>query len=114
VTGTIQGKELVQYDFTPEQYQALVRLTATLSTVFPKIKCAYPKDAKGKLVPEKLPEDELDKYQGVLGHFHIQTNKTDPGPAFQWDYVIGNARKLMNGGMSEAADETSRGHMRAR
>ena len=114
VTGTIQGKDLVQYDFTPEQYQALVRLTATLSTVFPKIKCSYPQDANGKLVPGKLPDDELDKYQGVLGHFHIQTNKTDPGPAFQWDYVIGNARKLLNGGMSEAADETSRGHMRAR
>jgi N-acetyl-anhydromuramyl-L-alanine amidase AmpD len=114
VTGAIQGKELVQYDFTPQQYQALIKLTATLSRVFPKIKCRYPQDANGKLIPAKLPDDELEKYQGVLGHFHIQTNKTDPGPAFQWDYVIGNARKLLNGGMSETADETSRGHMRAR
>ena len=112
VTGTVQGKELVQYDFTPEQYQALVKLTATLSRLFPKIKCDYPRDTTGQVIPQKLPDDELDKYQGVLGHFHIQTDKVDPGPAFQWDYVIGNARKLLNGGMSEAADETSRGHLR--
>ena len=114
VIGTIQGKELVQYDFSPQQYQALVKLTATLSKVFPKIKCDYPRDANGKLIPEKLSDDELDKYEGVLGHFHIQTNKVDPGPAFQWDYVIGNARKLLHGGMSDAADETSKGHMRER
>ena len=24
-----------------------------------------------------------------MGHYHIQTNKDDPGPALQWDYVIG-------------------------
>ena len=114
VRGTVQGKELVQYDFTPEQYQALIKLTATLSKVFPKIKCDYPRDAAGKLIPQKLPDEELEKYQGVLGHFHVQTNKTDPGPAFQWDYVIDNARKLLNGGMSPAADQTSRGHMRVR
>ena len=31
----------------------------------------------------------------MLGHYHIQTNKVDPGPALQWDYVIGEARRLM-------------------
>lgn len=93
VTGTIQGTELRQYDFTPEQYEALAKLTATLSTVFPKIKCDYPRDADGKLIPAKLPDDQLKAYQGVLGHYHIQTNKTDPGPAFDWDRVIGAARK---------------------
>ena len=112
ITGTVQGHELRQYDFTPEQYAALIKLTATLSKVFPKIKCDYPHDAEGKVIPKKLPDDELKNYEGVLGHFHIQTNKTDPGPAFQWDYVIGNARKLLNGGMSEAADQTSKGHLR--
>ncbi|HWX22102.1 MAG TPA: N-acetylmuramoyl-L-alanine amidase [Candidatus Binatia bacterium] len=97
ISGTIQGRELVQYDFTPEQYQALAKLTATLCKVLPKIKCDYPKDANGKLILQKLPGDELEKYQGVLGHFHIQTDKVDPGPAFQWDYVIGGARRLLEG-----------------
>jgi N-acetyl-anhydromuramyl-L-alanine amidase AmpD len=114
VKGVIQGKELVQYDFTPQQYQALIKLTATLCKAFPQIKCDYPKDAAGNLIPKKLPDAELKGYEGVLGHFHIQTEKVDPGPAFQWDYVIGNARKFLHGGMSPMADETSKGHLRAR
>jgi len=113
VHGTIQGQELRQYDFTPEQYEALTRLTASLCKVFPKIKCEYPKDSNGKLIPGKLSDDELDKYQGVMGHFHIQTNKTDPGPAFQWDRVVGGARRLLNGGLADPANDTSRGHLRA-
>ena len=114
VMGNIQGQELIQYDFTPEQYQALSKLTATLCRVFPRIKCDYPRAAAGQLIPRKLPDDELKEYHGVLGHFHIQTNKTDPGPAFQWDYVIDNARRILNGGISEMADRTSRGHLRER
>ena len=30
-----------------------------------------------------------------MGHYHVQENKQDPGPAFQWDKVINGARKLM-------------------
>jgi len=114
VTGTLQGTDLIQYDYTPEQYEALIKLTASLCKVFPKLRCDYPKDGDARLIQQKLPEDALDSYQGVLGHFHLQTNKVDPGPAFQWDYVIGAARKLLSGGMSEAADATSKGHMRVR
>ncbi len=114
VTGVVQGRELVQYDFTPEQYRALAKLTATLCKVLPNIKCDYPKDAHGKLITQKLPDDELKRFQGVLGHFHIQTDKVDPGPVFNWDYVIDYAGRLLRGGMSEAADQTSLGHMRKR
>jgi N-acetylmuramoyl-L-alanine amidase len=93
VRGTIQGRDLVQYDFTPEQYAALIKLTAALCKVFPKIRCDYPHDANGKLMREKLPDADLQSYQGILGHFHVQTNKVDPGPAFDWDRVIAGARR---------------------
>ncbi len=95
VTGIVQGRELVQYDFTPEQYAALTRLTAALCKVFPKLKCDYPRDSDGQLIPRKLPDEELERFQGILGHYHIQSNKVDPGPALQWDKLIGDARKLM-------------------
>jgi N-acetyl-anhydromuramyl-L-alanine amidase AmpD len=114
IKGVIQGRDLTQYDFTPQQYEALSKLTATLCKVLPKIRCDYPHDAAGKVIPQKLPDDELKAYQGVLGHYHVQTDKVDPGPAFQWDYVITNARRLMNNGLSPAADQTSMGHLRAR
>lgn len=113
IKGNIQGKELTQYDYTPQQYASLVKLTATLCKVFPKIECKYPVDASGKLIPQKLERTELDNYHGVLGHYHIQTNKVDPGPAFNWDYVIDNARKILHHGFSPAADEVSKGHERS-
>ena len=95
VEGIIQGEDLVQYDYTPEQYAALTKLTATLCRVFPKLKCGEPLDASGHLITHKLPGDQLAAYQGVLGHYHIQTNKTDPGPAFNWDQVISGAQKIL-------------------
>ncbi len=95
VRGTIQREDLIQYDFTPQQYAALTRLTAALTKVFPKIKCAYPVDAAGKLIPRKLPDADLKNYSGVIGHYHIQTNKTDPGPALDWERVIGGAKKIL-------------------
>jgi N-acetylmuramoyl-L-alanine amidase len=95
ITGPIHGKTERQHDFTPQQYAALARLTATLCTVFPKITCDYPREADGKLMAHRLPDAELQNYAGVLGHYHIQTDKVDPGPALQWDYIIDEARRLM-------------------
>jgi len=96
VVGTAQGRQLTQYDYTPEQYAALARLTAALCKVFQKIKCDYPRDAQGKLVMQKLPDAELQNYSGLLGHWHIQTNKVDPGPAFDWDCIVNAARSYLD------------------
>jgi len=112
VKGEVQHQQLEQYDYTPQQYAALIKLTATLCKVFPRITCDYPRDASGKLVREKLPDSELEKYHGVMGHFHVQTNKTDPGPALQWDYLIDSAQRCMHSGFSPMSDEVSKGHMR--
>jgi len=73
------------YDLTPQQYESLTRLTATLCRVFPSLKCDYPKDEQGQLIPTSFLKDQLDAYQGVLGHYHVDTTKpTRPGPV-QWD-----------------------------
>jgi N-acetyl-anhydromuramyl-L-alanine amidase AmpD len=98
IVGTVQGQKLQQYDFTPQQYDALAKLTATLCTLFPKIHCDYPRDPSGALRPEKLLDAEYQAYQGILGHYHVQSNKVDPGPAFQWDRLIESTRKLMADG----------------
>lgn len=95
VRGFIQGEDLLQYDFTPQQYEALTKLTASLCRIFPRLKCQYPVDQAGNLIRQKLPAAELANYHGVLGHFHIQTDKLDPGPAFDWDRVIGGAQRIL-------------------
>jgi hypothetical protein len=94
VVGEIQGRTLRQYDLTPQQYESLIRLTATLCRIFPNLPCACPRDAAGRPATAKLPDDELAAYRGILGHYHIQTDKADPGPAFDWDRVLDGARKL--------------------
>lgn len=113
VAGEIQGKTLQQMDYTPEQYEALTRLVATLCKIFPQLKCDYPRDSTGKLLRHKLPDEELKNYQGVLGHYHVQTDKVDPGPAFQWDYVIGNARRMMQPESSDRGVESQLQPVRA-
>jgi N-acetyl-anhydromuramyl-L-alanine amidase AmpD len=95
VVGEVQGRQLRMYDLTPQQYDSLTKLTATLCRVFPNMKCDYPRDEAGKLITKKLSREQLDSYQGVLGHYHVDLGKTDPGPAFQWDLVIDGARKMM-------------------
>ncbi len=94
IKGQIQNTTLQQYDYTPEQYAALAKLIAALHRVFPKIKIDYPRDKIGRLIPRKLSDATLEKYQGVLGHYHIQENKVDPGPTLQWDALIKQARAL--------------------
>jgi len=88
IVGKVQGKNLQQYDLTPQQYASLIKLTATLRSVFPKLRLDYPRDAGGKLLLSKMPDDAYKTYQGVLGHYHVQAEKVDPGPAFDWERLI--------------------------
>lgn len=95
VSGEINGRALVQPDFTPEQYDSLIKLTAALCTVLPKIECAYPENESGDPLDRVLTDEEFNAFRGVLGHQHVQDNKVDPGPAMDWDRVITGARRLM-------------------
>lgn len=92
VRGQLAGKPLVQYDYTPQQYAALIKLTAALCRVFPLMRPEFPHDAGDRLLTRQLTDEEWKKFQGVLGHFHIQGNKIDPGPAFQWHELIDGVR----------------------
>lgn len=100
VLGPIHGKEYVQFDFTPEQYHSLIKLTAALHKALPGIALDVPREPKaagetrGKPLMRALTPDEFAAFKGLLGHFHVQDNKIDPGPAFRWDYVLDEARKL--------------------
>jgi N-acetyl-anhydromuramyl-L-alanine amidase AmpD len=95
IAGQVQGRTYHMYDLTPQQYDSLIKLTATLCTIFPEMKCDYPRDNDGKLITRTLPDEMLANYKGLIGHYHIQKEKQDPGPAFDWDRVINGARRLM-------------------
>lgn len=114
VNGTIQNTLLSQYDLTPQQYSSLPKLVAALIKIFPRIKPQFPVDHNGVLIDHVLNSTQFLEYSGLLflfffftfififnlfyfyfylffflsGHFHVQSNKVDPGPAFQWFIFI--------------------------
>ena len=101
IVGTIQGAPRMQYDLTDQQYDSLTKLTAALHKALPRIRLDYPKGADGTLVTGKLPDEQLKAFTGVLGHYHIQDDKADPGSAFDWDRVVNGARRII--GLEELA-----------
>lgn len=92
--GSVHQRELMQYDLTPQQYKALAKLAAALSGVLPRIALTYPQTPDGRPRNDVLSETELKAYAGLIGHYHLTTGKIDPGPAFQWDFVVDQARRL--------------------
>jgi N-acetyl-anhydromuramyl-L-alanine amidase AmpD len=93
--GTINGNSLVQHDFTPEQYDSLIKLTAALCAVLPELECDYPRGEDGLVLDRAMTDEEFSAFRGVLGHWHVQENKVDPGPAMDWDRVVDGARALL-------------------
>jgi len=91
ISGTIQGIEREQYDFTDEQYRALAHLTAALVRIFPRIELAAPRTADGAVVPRMLTPEEMAAHSGLVGHYHVTDKKVDPGPAFDWDRLFEEA-----------------------
>jgi N-acetylmuramoyl-L-alanine amidase len=92
--GRVQGEQLYQYDFTAAQYETLAHLAAALNKELPQIELEIPRAPGGEVLPKALSEDEWADFQGLLGHYHVTTRKTDPGPAFDWDGVLLRAREL--------------------
>jgi N-acetylmuramoyl-L-alanine amidase len=95
-TREINGRKLYQYDLTGEQYDSLIKLTATLCQVLPRIQPDYPRDAEGNLRTTTLSEEEMAGFSGLIGHWHVTTAKVDPGPAFQWDRLISSVRAILD------------------
>jgi N-acetyl-anhydromuramyl-L-alanine amidase AmpD len=85
ITGTINGSTLEMYDLTEAQYDSLIKLTAALCRIFPKIENDYPRLSDGSVDPNELSDDDFAAFQGLIGHFHETSGKTDPGPAFNWE-----------------------------
>lgn len=94
IVGEIQHQTLAQYDLTDAQYDALMHLTAALTEIFPELTCDAPRDANGAVRTSVMSDEEWGTYRGLLGHYHVQQNKVDPGPAFDWDRVIEGAQWL--------------------
>lgn len=91
--GTVQGQRLVQYPYTPQQERALIKLAATLCQVLPGIRPECPRDDDGTVASAKIPDDRLAQFTGILGHYHVTTDKIDPGPALDFESLIESTKR---------------------
>ncbi len=86
----INGRLVRMWDFTEEQYQALIKLCIGVNKLLPNIRLRTPYDKTTRRVPlDRLPR--YSTFKGVLGHAHVQKGasadlkpKYDPGSAFDW------------------------------
>ncbi|MBT3515443.1 MAG: N-acetylmuramyl-L-alanine amidase [Nitrospina sp.] len=89
----INGKIVRMWDFTNEQYRALINLCFGLNKLLPKIRLQVPYDKTKR----RTPLDRINNYstfEGILGHAHVQKGekddiscKYDPGSAFNWPHL---------------------------
>jgi len=49
----------------------------------------------GKIFTQTLTDEQWASFSGILGHYHIQSNKTDPGPAMDWNYLLDGVRQRL-------------------
>ena len=87
VRGYAHGAEFEQHDFTAEQYASLAALTRALSEAL-DLELVVPRDAEGAVRTDALSDEEFERWSGLIGHQHITTRKSDPGPAFDWDHLF--------------------------
>jgi N-acetyl-anhydromuramyl-L-alanine amidase AmpD len=83
--GVINGGRVKALGYTEAQYEALLAVLEGLFKLFPGIKRQVPADANGRILRNKLASPD---FQGVVGHYHVQANRWDPGPGFDWERVI--------------------------
>lgn len=95
IKGTINDGLYEMVDLTPQQYDSLVALTAALCRTFPELKADVPRTPSGEVLQGVLEDAAFESFRGILGHFHVQRNKIDPGPAFQWEEFLTRVRALM-------------------
>ena len=92
VVGPIHGRQMKQYDFTDAQYAALIKLTAALCRSLPRVTPDAPRDASGRVRSGVMPAGERVRFAGLTGHYHLTPEKTDPGPAFDWERVVNGVK----------------------
>jgi hypothetical protein len=75
---TVHGQKLGPYlGFYDVQELAVSKLVKVICNIC-NIPAEIPRDLNGNLLKTTMAEDELKKYRGCLGHFHINSQKIDP------------------------------------
>jgi hypothetical protein len=72
----INGRTVRMWDFTEEQYQALIKLCLAINEALPRVKLEIPFDKKTRRTPLGKIKN-FASFEGVLGHAHTQAGPAD-------------------------------------
>lgn len=79
----INSGKVRAYGYTEAQYRTLGALVRTLATVFPVLGKLGGVDSKGAVALDAL--EAPGQVDGILAHWHTETDRWDPGPGMDWD-----------------------------
>lgn len=85
----LNGANLKAFGFTPRAMRAAEGVVLALVEAMPTIAPRIPSTDNGALIPRVVDEP---RNWGVLGHWHTEAQRWDPGPGFDWQWI---ARGLM-------------------
>ncbi|TMQ08195.1 MAG: hypothetical protein E6J90_41205 [Deltaproteobacteria bacterium] len=78
----INGNTLKAFDYTAPQIESFTRLGRELLRLLPNLPAEYPQSSPGEPSWETMKDAAIrrETYAGYVGHYHINTQKWDPGP----------------------------------
>jgi len=77
------GAKVSHWGYTPSQRRSLNQLVAGLVGLLPQLRLAIPEDDMGRTLTSALLD--AGEAKGLLGHFHLDSEATDPSVAFPWN-----------------------------
>ena len=90
VTCRINGHQWLAYAYTKAQVESMVSIGKALARIFPNLPQVYPTGGDGDQMWGTIAGD-VREYTGYLGHYHVSSNKWDPGP-FDFKYFTSKIR----------------------
>ncbi|MEC8025251.1 MAG: N-acetylmuramoyl-L-alanine amidase [Myxococcota bacterium] len=91
----IQNSRIRAWGYTPIQYESLILLLKLFVREL-DMKKTYPMTPDGKVIPHLLADEDTKKLHGFIGHWHLDDQRWDPGPAFDWERVLSGLQNEYN------------------
>ena len=76
----INNSTMLAFEFTPAQIDSLTRLSRALQRLLPNIPAEFPQASPGVQSWDTLPPSASFRFSGYIGHYHLTSQKWDPGP----------------------------------
>lgn len=76
----INNHTILAYEYTPQQIDAMTRLGRALQRLLPNLPAEFPQSSPGQASWDTMPASASFRFAGYIAHYHLTTQKWDPGP----------------------------------